>query len=889
MKKITLGLIAHVDSGKTTLSEALLFACGRIRSFGRVDKGESFLDGNALERRRGITIYSKQAVCSFADTAFTLLDTPGHSDFSAEMERTLQVLDYALLIVSAADGIRGQTETIWRLLEEYGIPTVIFFNKMDQPGADRQKAIAQFRNALADNIVDMTDYSDLRKDAAEAVPARLTEIYDHMAMCGEEAMNEFLENGCIRHETVLRMTAQRELFPCFFGSALRQQGIEELLRGLDDLTVAEEYPDEFGARVFKILKNPDGERLTFLKVTGGSLAVRDILPDGETDSRVSQLRVYSGDRYTAVQKAEAGEICAVCGLKESYAGQGFGCEEGSIMPVLSPVLSYRVLLPSGCDPVKALEMFRMLEEENPELSVRWDEDRAEISVSVMGNVQLEVLKTVVKDRFSLDVGFDTGSVLYKETITSPVRGVGHFEPLRHYAEVHLLMEPLPEGSGLEFDSCISQDVLAVNWQRLIMTHLSEREHRGVLTGAPLTDMRITLIAGRAHPKHTSGGDFRQATYRAVRQGLMMTDSRLLEPYYRFTMRIPSENAGRALTDLERMQAAFSIQSAEGSFSVINGRVPVEALGDYARELAAYSKGQGSISLTPDGYGPCHNEDEVIASSSYDPQSDLRNTPDSVFCANGSGYIVPYDQVYDHMHIPFDADDIYMTEDMSQELKSRASARSMSGKWLGTDEIDAILAGVSRSGEGGSASRPGWRKRSRRRGFGLRDGAASGENAAVSGIHGTGSSAMKRQGEAAQRIFNPENADYMLVDGYNVIFAWEDLAELASANIDSARMSLMETLCNYQAFTGMEVIVVFDAYRVKGHDTEYSDWRNIHVVYTREAETADQYIERFAHEHGRKYRVTVVTSDGMEQIIIRGQGCALVSSREFRTLVDSRKL
>ena len=864
MKKITLGIIAHVDSGKTTLSEALMYETGAIRKLGRVDKGDTLLDGNSMERKRGITIYSKQAAFEYGESRFTLLDTPGHSDFSAEMERTLQVLDYAILLISAADGIKGQSETLWRLLAEYNIPVFIFFNKMDQldqKNSGRLKLLAEVKSRFSDGAIDFGSVRDEK-------------FYDQLGMCGEEAMEEFLETGKVSEDLIRQMIAERKVFPCFFGAALRQEGIEGLLKGLDELTLQEEYPEEFGARAFKIIRDDSGKRLTMMKITGGVLKNKAVLPDGGSESKVNQIRVYFGDKFTAANEACAGDICAVDGLKESFAGQGFGFEAETILPILAPVLSYRVVLPYGADPVLCLPYFKTLEEESPELKVRWDEEHKEISVQVMGQVQLEILTSVLDERFNLDVSFDTGKVLYKETICAPVTGVGHFEPLRHYAEVHLRLEPLPLGSGIIVDSEVSTDVLAKNWQRLIITHICEKEHRGVLTGSPLTDVKITITAGRASARHTDGGDFRQATYRAIRQGLMMAENSLLEPYYRFILNIPSDCVGRAMTDMERMGAQFQAPMIEENEAIMTGRVPVAALGDYARELAVYTKGLGRISVAADGYGKCHNPQEVIEERGYDPTADLRNTPDSVFCANGSGFIVPYDQVYDYMHIPFEG------EEGGYEAAAFAG-KEREERWLGTEEVDAIISRIS-GANASSAGRRGWKIRKKKyAGFGSKDGAVSPD----SRMHG--SSNVKKVA-----IFPPEQADYLLVDGYNVIFAWEELADLARANMDSARISLEEILCNFQAVMGFQVIVVYDAYRVQGHVTEYFDRQNIHIVFTREAETADQYIEKFAHDNGKKYRVAVVTSDGLEQIIIRGQGCALVSSREFRKWVNdhtSRKL
>lgn len=858
MKKVTLGIVAHVDSGKTTLSEAMLYRTGVIRSFGRVDKGESFLDNDSLERKRGITIYSKQAVLEFGETKVNLLDTPGHADLSAEMERTLQVLDYALLIISAGDGITGQSENLWRLLEKYDIPVFIFFNKMDMPESSREGLLGEARRRLSDRIADF---------AVE----RTEDFYDHAAMGDEDAMEEFLSEGTLSEDTIRDLIADRKIFPAFFGSALKGDGVDELLKAVDDLTLERDYSEEFGARAFKIIRDDSGRRLTMMKITGGTLKARSSLPDGETISKINQIRIYSGERFETVQEVSAGDVCAVDGLNESRAGQGFGYESGTVLPVLTPVMRYRAVIDGSKDPVIVCRQFRIIEEENPELYVDWDEETKEIYVRVMGEVQLEVLSEVLKKRFGLDVTFDTGEVIYRETIETPVIGAGHFEPLRHYAEVILLMEPLEQGRGLEFAADVSPELLAVNWQRLILTHLAEKEHRGVLTGSVITDMRITLIGGRADKKHTEGGDFRKATYRAVRQGLMMAKSVLLEPYFSFQLRVPEANVGRAMTDLDRMSAEFSAPESSAGFALISGRVPVREAADYPMELAAYTKGTGSMTMVPDGYGKCKDSESVIAQRGYDPLADVANTPDSVFCAHGSGYIVPYTDVYEHLHTDLDPlrtgrTDIGDVINGADAPVTDTRRRSVTDYLMGTEEIDSIISGTT--GRNAAAAHK-WKKK-RRKTFGMADGEAVG-----SSMHGKGGKTF------VSSVFQPEDAQYLLVDGYNVIFAWDDLSELAQANMDAARISLLEKMCNWQALTGSEVIVVFDAYRVKGHETEVLDYLNIHVVYTKEAETADQYIEKFAHDHGRSSKVAVVTSDGLEQIIIRGQGCALISAREFR--------
>ena len=851
MKKITIGIIAHVDSGKTTLSESILFQTGVIRQFGRVDKGASFFDNDALERERGITIYSKQARFTHGDTSFTLIDTPGHSDFSAETERTLQVLDYAILLISATEGIKGQTETLWRLLGDYQIPTFLFFNKMDQDGADKDRCLKLAADLSKDRTRDFTDIG---------TPA----FYEDCALCQEAAMEEFLETGRLSAVTLAQMICAHKLIPCFFGSALLQEGVTELLSALDAYTIMPDYPEEFSARVYKIGRSEDHQRLTFVKITGGSIRTKSLLKDGDGESKINQIRLYSGSKYQITDHAEAGDVCAFTGISESFAGEGFGTKEEPIRPLLTPVLSYRVRLPYGTDAVKVLPYFRMLEEESPELSVLWDEEKKELAVSVMGKVQLEILTTVLKERFDLDVTFDTGEVLYRETITKPVTGVGHFEPLRHYAEVHLRMEPLEEGSGLVFESAVSTDRLAKNWQRLILTHLMERTHKGVLTGSPITDMKITLVNGKVHLKHTEGGDFRQATYRAVRQGLMMTECRLLEPFYRFTLELPSEQVGRALNDLGLMNAEFSAPDLDPSkgTSLISGRGPVAALKDYPAEIAAYTKGLGILTFFPDGYGPCHNEEEVIARIGYDPLRDVRNPADSVFCSHGAGVIVPYDEVYDHMHLDLDGRERYREVE-----KGPSTSRVVSSVPLGTEEIDKIIAGISRT-NAKERKDAEWKKKY--------------------GDAVTGKTSLPDYVKSAPGIapFSFEDAEIVLVDGYNVIFAWEDLTALAKENIDAARDSLIDTLSRFKAMTTADVIVVFDAYRVKGHSSEHSIFQDVRVVYTDEDVTADQYIEHFTNALAKKTKVAVVTSDGTEQIITRGHGCRLISSREFKNRIDS---
>ncbi len=863
MKKLTLGIVAHVDSGKTTLSEAMLYESGAIRSIGRVDKGNSFLDTDEMERGRGITIYAKQAEFSYGDTAFSLLDTPGHVDFSAEMERTLQVLDYAVLVISGADGIQGHTLTLWRLLSQYHVPVFLFFNKMDQPGTDAEWLLGEVKKRLSAGCVDFRN-------------AHTEGFYDDIAMTDEDAMEEFLEEGALGDERICRLIANRQVFPCFFGAALRNEGVRELLAGLDRYAVMRDYPEQFGAKVYKITRDDAGNRLTHLKITGGSLKVKTVLEGTDWSEKVNQIRIYSGDKYTVENEVAAGTVCAVTGLTQSKPGEGLGLESASGMPLLEPVLSYQILLPEGVDAAQMLPKLREIEEEEPQLRMVWHEKLREIHVQLMGEVQTEILKDQVKKRFGVDIAFGTGNIVYRETIAGPVIGVGHFEPLRHYAEVHLLMEPGERGSGLWFETTVSEDELDRNWQRLILTHLEEREHPGVLLGASITDMKITLVAGRTHLKHTEGGDFRQATYRAVRQGLMQAENILLEPYYQYRLEVPEQLIGRAMTDMEKMHGSFTLTGNENGTAVLEGSVPAAEFVEYPKEVIAYTKGQGRLSYSLKGYEPCHNTEAVLAASDYQPEADVKNTPDSVFCAHGAGFVVPWHQVFEYMHL--DTGDIlrrargsYLASDAGPE--SGMENNEMTGyaprsaireeheeMFIGTEEIDAILMRTmyaNRKKEHGAE--PGWKRRTQSR--------------------------QEPVTRSYQRTDYVKQKEYLLVDGYNVIFAWDELKELAQASIDGARGRLMDILCNYQGIRRCEVIVVFDAYRVKGHDTEILDYHNIHVVYTKEAETADQYIEKFAHEHAKQYRVTVVTSDGLEQIIIRGQGCALMSSREFKQEVE----
>ncbi len=898
-KQIVTGILAHVDAGKTTLTESMLYVSGTIRNFGKVDRGDAFLDNHELERLRGITIFSKQAGLTWENTHITILDTPGHVDFSAETERTLSVLDYAILVVSGPEGVQGHTRTLWELLERYDIPVFIFVNKMDRPETDRLRLMEELKTRLDGACVDFTDVGAGRITEAGADRSGETAAcMEEIAACDEEAMNEFFDTGRVSDERISRMIWERKLFPCYFGSALKVAGIEEFLDGFSSFTIRKSYPTEFGARVYKITRDAQGARLTHMKITGGTLCARQVLQggsgaeraagsgtgagagsgtgagsggslDNSWEEKVTQIRIYNGEKYEAVQEAAAGEVCAVTGLTHTYSGEGFGFEAEAAAPLLKPVLSRQILLPEGTDIGAFLPKLRMLQEEQPDLGIVWDERLQEIRAQVMGEVQIEILQSLIVERFGVNVDFGPPSILYKETITEPVEGVGHFEPLRHYAEVHLLMEPLPPGSGLVFAADCSEDLLDRNWQRLILTHLGERTHRGVLTGAPITDIKITVIAGRANPKHTSGGDFRQATYRAVRQGLMETECRVLEPYYDFRLEIPAESVGRAMTDIEQMNGHFDAPVIEEETAVLTGYAPVACMQDYKQEVGAYTKGFGRLSFSLRGYDACHNEEDVIVESGYDPEADTYQTPDSVFCANGAGYIVPWYEVKEYMHVESPLMTEMTTPEETMETAKRQS-RSASGRFLGTEEVDAILAQASQANRGAKRSgKSGVVKLSRGKPV-----------EAVQRDFRSEKSADGTEGHKGSKGSKEPKEQYLIVDGYNVIHAWDELEKLMMENLDAARVRLMDELCNYQGMRQMNLIVVFDAYRVENHQTEISDYHNIHVVFTKEAETADQYIEKFAHTNAKKYDVTVATSDGLEQIIIRGEGCKLLSSREL---------
>ena len=841
-KQIVLGILAHVDSGKTTLSEAMLYRAGVTRRLGRVDHKDAFLDTDALEKARGITIFSKQALLTAGDTDITLLDTPGHVDFSTETERTLQVLDYAVLVVSGTDGVQSHTETLWRLLRRYHVPTFVFVNKMDLPGMERQELLAQLNRRLGEGFV---DFGATQADRDEA-----------LALCDENLMDRMLDAGQLQDADLIPAIARRHVFPCWFGAALKLEGVDALLDGLDRYTRPAPALEAFGAKVFKVSQDEQGTRLTWLRVTGGELKVKAQLT-GEADGepwaeKANQLRLYSGAKYTLTEAIGPGQVCAVTGLTKARPGEGLGAERDSDLPVLEPVLSYQVLLPEGADVHAALGKLHRLEEEEPQLHVVWNETLGEIHVQLMGEIQLEVLRSLLAERFGLEVEFGPGGILYKETITEPMEGVGHYEPLRHYAEVHLKLEPLPRGSGMQFAADCREEVLDKNWQRLVLTHLEEKQHLGVLTGSPLTDVKINLIAGRAHLKHTEGGDFRQATYRAVRQGLMLAKSQLLEPWYAFRLEVPAENIGRAMSDIQRMEGTFDPPESGEETAVLTGFAPVSTMRSYPMEVVSYTRGRGHLSLTLDGYRPCHNAQEVIAAIGYEPEHDLDNPADSVFCAHGAGFVVPWDQVRSHMHVDSGWGKSTRPEQEAAVPQRRAMA------YRATLEEDAELLKIFERTYGPikrdplAAFRP-VQKRERP------DFAAE-------------------QWEIA-----PE---YLLVDGYNIIFSWDELNALSKESLDAARHKLMDILCNYQGFQKCVLILVFDAYRVPGSPGSIEQYHNIHVVYTKEAETADMFIERVTHEIGRNRRVRVATSDGMEQIIILGHGALRVSARMFHEEVQN---
>lgn len=843
---ICIGLLAHVDAGKTTLAESLLYHTGAIRKMGRVDHQNAFLDTYELERARGITIFSKQAGFTLGDREVVLLDTPGHVDFSAEMERTLQILDYAVLIIGGTDGVQGHVETLWRLLRQYKIPVFLFINKMDQDGADPAEILKELQGRLDEKCIDFT----------ASQPQE--EFMENLAMCDETVLETYLEEGEISEKQIRELIARRKVFPCYFGSALKSQGIQEFLEGLETYTKVPDYPDTFGAKVYKISRDEKGSRLTHMKITGGSLKVKQVLSGEDWEEKADQIRIYSGAGFEAVKEVPAGAVCAVTGLTRTHAGQGLGIEQTSGEPLLIPVLNYEIQLPEECDVHQMFLKLRQLEEEEPELHIVWNPQLNEIHAQVMGEVQIEILKNMIQERFGISVEFGSGNIVYKETIEEPVEGTGHFEPLRHYAEVHLLLEPGEPGSGLEFAVSCSEDMLDKNWQRLILTHLEEKAHKGVLTGSDITDMKITLVAGKAHLKHTEGGDFRQATYRAVRQGLRKARSVLLEPVYEYRLEVPSDMVGRAMTDIQKMYGTFQGPEIEGEMSVLTGVAPVVTMGGYQSEVTAYTRGRGRLSCTLKGYQPCHNAEEVIEAAGYEPDADMENPTGSVFCAHGAGFVVNWDEVDTYAHIQTELGLEETEQETVLQTQPAQPYKSFDEIRLDQEELEEIF---TRTYGPIRRERNAFQKTSR-----------------------------TVTAPASPRKSKPKEPEkeYLLVDGYNIIFAWEDLNELAKVNIEGARNKLMDILCNYQGYKKCTLILVFDAYKVEGGQGSVQKYHNIHVVYTKEAETADQYIEKTVHEIGKKYHVTVATSDALEQVIILGQGADRLSARNLREEIQRMK-
>lgn len=862
--KLTIGILAHVDAGKTTLAESILYLTGSIRKLGRVDHQDAFLDTYELERERGITIFSKQAEFRLGEREVTLLDTPGHVDFSAEMERTLQVLDYAILVISGADGVQGHVQTLWRLLKQYEIPVFLFINKMDQPDTNEKALMEELTKRLDEKCINFS--GGLETEEAK----------ENLAVCDEAVLEHYLESGEIQKEEIINLIAKRKVFPCYFGSALKIQGVEEFLRGIETFTRECAYPEEFGARVFKIARDAQRNRLTYLKITGGSLKVKMLLSNekeaGEGkeelwEEKAEQIRIYSGNSFEAVKEAKAGSVCAVTGLSHTYCGQGLGIEAHTFLPVLEPVLTYKIELPEDCNVHSMLIKLKELEEEEPQLHIVWDERLQEIHAQVMGEVQIEILKRMIWERYQTEVEFGSGKIVYKETIEDCVEGVGHFEPLRHYAEVHLKLEPAERGTGLHFFADCSEDLLDRNWQRLVLTHLEERMHKGVLTGSEITDMRITLVSGRAHLKHTEGGDFRQATYRALRQGLKKAKSVLLEPVYEFRLELPADKVGRAMADIQKMYGEFQLSDSEGEYSVVTGFAPVSLMRDYQKEVMAYTSGHGRLFCTLKGYMPCHNADEVIEEMNYDSESDLENPTGSVFCAHGAGFIVPWYEVEDYMHLELQTS---MQKQVEEEIPMPKRTPQEAEAYLkeGVQNEEELRAIFERTYGAVKRERQGWERVSKRN---------PNRNPSVRSSE-TENTRKEKKREPIK--------EYLLVDGYNIIFAWEDLNELSKINIESARNKLMDRLSNYQGYKKMTLILVFDAYKVKGNPGSVMKYHNIYVVYTKEAETADQYIEKTVHEIGRKYQVTVATSDALEQVIILGQGGNRLSAANLLEEVEA---
>lgn len=909
MKKLVIGILAHVDAGKTTLAESILYLSGSIRKLGRVDHKDAFLDTYELERARGITIFSKQAEFKYNDMKVSLLDTPGHVDFSAEMERTLQVLDYAILVISGTDGVQGHTETLWRLLARYRIPTFVFVNKMDVDGTDPKARMSELKKLLNDGCINFNE-----DHSSEA-------FLENLAMCDEALLDHYMDHGVISTEEISKLIAERNVFPCYFGSALKLEGVEECLDGMLQYTQQIVYPKQFGARIYKVARDEQGNRLTYMKITGGSIKVKmpltndrvkgksQVVTSGDQagklvnkygssekssttkesaevwEEKVDQIRIYSGTRYDIVDELTAGAVCAVTGLSRTYPGEGIGIEEGNDLPLLEPVLNYQILLPPDCNAYSMLSKLRQLEEEDPQLHILWSDQLKEIHIQLMGEVQTEVLQSIIAERFGVDVEFGVGNIVYKETIAETVVGVGHFEPLRHYAEVHLRLDPGMVGSGLVYDSQCSEDILDRNWQRLILTHLEEKEHIGVLTGSPITDMKITLITGRAHLKHTEGGDFRQATYRAVRQGLKRAKNVLLEPYYHFKLELPSDMIGRAMTDIQRMSGSFHPPEIIGEMSVLTGTAPVATMMGYQTEVIAYTRGRGKLFCSLQGYLPCHNSEEVLEAIGYDSERDLDNPTGSVFCAHGVGFVVEWDNVESYMHMdngwrPPEPEVQEQKGTLVEDQRIGKTVSRQSGSLQEDKELEDIFIrtfGPTKQRLQTTQNRFGYEKKA------SLGNESSLENELYSWNETSRSKTSSRdksmrQIEAGKKASRKE---YLLVDGYNIIFSWEDLNELAQENLDAARNKLIDILSNYQGFKKCILILVFDAYKVKGGVGEVIDYNNIHVVYTKEAETADQYIEKVTHEIAREHHVTVATSDALEQLIIMGKGAVRLSAKDLK--------
>ena len=829
---IVLGILAHVDAGKTTLSEAMLYLSGKLKKLGRVDHRDSFLDNNSLERARGITIFSKQAVMPLGEMTVTLLDTPGHVDFSAEAERSLQVLDYAVLVISGTDGVQAHTETLWKLLERYNVPVFIFVTKMDLPGCDRQEIMDGLRTRLSERCVDFSAEGEA--------------LFESAAMCSEEAMDEYIETGSIGTKRMRDMLRRREIFPCCFGSGLRTEGVAEFLNTLELYARPGDYGEDFSARVYKIARDAQGNRMTFMKVTGGALRVRSLMKYADRDGnafeeKISQLRIYSGAKYDTAETVLPGQICAALGLTGTYPGQGLGAAGDFAEPLLEPVMSYRVILPPQSDPAVLLPKLMQLDQEDPQLHIVWNERTREISVQLMGRVQAEIFRSLVKERFDTDITLDTGRIMYRETIKDTVEGVGHFEPLRHYAEVHLLLEPLPRGSGIELSSICPEDELDRSWQRLILTHLAEKQHIGVLTGSPVTDIRFTLAAGRAHIKHTEGGDFRQATYRAVRQGLMQAESVLLEPWYSFVLEVPAEQIGRAISDVRAMNGEIDSPEDTGGMMRLEGAAPVAGMNEYMQELLAYTHGRGRLSLTPGGYRACRDQQKIVDAIGYEAERDTDNPADSVFCSHGAGVNIPWDQVKDYMHLE---------SCLKPPVEETAPAAAPRYRSLSIDdrELEAIM-----EREFGKIKRPQY-------------------------------SARQVNAAASEPVFE-KKPEFIIVDGYNLIFAWDELKKLAADRLDLARGRLMDMLSNYCGFTKAKLVLVFDGFRTPGNPGSREDYHNINVAFTKDGETGDAYIERLADEIGKNYSVRVVTSDNLIRLSALRSGVLRCSSGEFKNEVE----